>query len=84
MVSVTDFCITDSKKRTFTPSSDLTTELVLEHDADFLLKELQPGISKEAVQAFELPADAFDGNLMLVIPEKGFLSSGKAQVKLGL
>jgi hypothetical protein len=84
VVSTSDFKIADSKGRKFTPSSEATTQLVMKQGADFLIKELQPGISEEGVQAFQLPDDAFDGKLILVVPEKGFFSKGEVRVKLGL
>ena len=84
VVSTSDYKVVDSKGRNFTPSSDATAELVANQDADFLLSELQPGISKDGVQAFQLPNDAFDGKLILIVPEKGLFSSGEKRVKLGL
>jgi hypothetical protein len=82
VVSTTDFTIVDAKGRKFTTSSDATSELVMNQGADFLLSELQPGIGSDGVQAFQLPNDSFDGELILVVPEKGFLSSGEKRVKL--
>lgn len=82
VVSVTDFQIKDAKGRVFTPSSELTTKLAIEQDTDFLFKELQPGVKKKTGQVFELPSDSFDGKLTLVIPEKGMLSEGKAEVSI--
>jgi hypothetical protein len=82
VVSTSDFKVRDSKGRTFNPSSDATT--ALQEDRDFLLTELQPGISRDGVQAFEVPKESLDGSLTLIVPEKGFFSSGEKQVKLGL
>lgn len=82
VVSTMDFTVEDAKGRKFTTSSDATTELVLSQGADFLLSELQPGIGTDAVQAFQLPNDAFAGELTLLVPEKGLLSSGEKRVKL--
>ena len=51
---------------------------------DFLLSQLQPGLTKKTATAFELPDDAFAGPLKLVIPEKGsiFKKKGHAVVEL--
>jgi hypothetical protein len=84
VVSTSDFKVLDSKGRQYTPSSDATAHLVMNQDADFLLSELQPGIGRDGVQAFELPNDAFDGGLTLIVPEKGLFSSGEVRVRLGL
>jgi TPR repeat protein len=82
VVSVADFHIDDAKGRHFSPSSALTAKLAMEQDADFLFKELQPGVRKSTGQIFELPSDSFDGKLTLVIPQKGFLSKGRAEVSI--
>jgi hypothetical protein len=52
--------------------------------SDFLLSQLQPGVTKKTATAFELPNDAFAGPLKLVIPEKGsvFKEKGNAVVEL--
>lgn len=84
VVSTSDFKVLDSKGREFTPSSDATAELVVNQGADFLLSELQPGLGQDGVQAFELPNESFDGQLMLVVPEKGLFTSGEIRVRLGL
>lgn len=82
VVSTTDFTVVDAKGRKFTTSSDATSELVMNQGADFLLSELQPGIGSDGVQAFQMPRNSFEGELILVVPEKGFLSSGEKRVKL--
>ena len=79
-VSTIDFTIVDYKNRQYKPSSAAISELTLNQGADFLLSELQPGIAREGVQAFELPIDSFDEDLTLVVPEKGWLSSKKTSV----
>jgi hypothetical protein len=84
VVSTSDFKVVDSKGRNFRSSSEATTALIMNQGADFMFSELQPGIQKNGVQAFELPNDAFDGKLTLVVPEKGFFSSGEVKVNLGL
>jgi formylglycine-generating enzyme required for sulfatase activity len=81
-VSNTDFQVIDSQDRQFTPSTDATMKLIERQDEDFLLSELQPGITRACAQAFELPNDAFIGPLHLQIPEKGFFKSGKVHVLL--
>ncbi len=78
-----DFKIQDSASRMFKPSSDANVALLTESDdKDFLLSELQPGIPRAMKQAFELPEKALDAPLTIVVPEKGFFTSGKAQVRV--
>jgi hypothetical protein len=50
----------------------------------FLLRQLQPSLTKKTATAFELPDDAFDGPLKLVIPQKGsiFKKKGNSFVEL--
>ena len=84
VISTTDFKIIDTKGRTFTTSAKATTELVANESEDYLFSELQPGITKAGIQAFELPKDSFDGRLTLVIPEKGILGSKEVRVEIDL
>jgi formylglycine-generating enzyme required for sulfatase activity len=83
IVSTKDFKLLDSKKRTFSTSSEATMELALTNEASFLLAELQPGVQDEGAQVFLLPNDALDENLTLVIPEKGLLGTGERHVQIG-
>ncbi len=84
VISTTDFKIIDFKGRTFTTSAKATTELVMNESEDYLFSELQPGMSKKGIQAFELPKDSFDGKLTLIVPEKGFLGSEEVRVEIDL
>jgi hypothetical protein len=82
VVSTSDFKVEDSRGRIFTPSSEATSQLVMNGSADLLVSQLQLGIAKEGVQAFELPNDSFRSAITLIVPEKGFLNSGETRVKL--
>lgn len=83
-VTTDDFLIRDEKGREFRPSSTANTALLMEGETDeFLIRELQPGIEKNCVTAFELPQEAVDSlNLSLIIPEKGFFGKKQAVVKI--
>ena len=75
-----DFKVMDEQERSFSPYSGGSFYL----GSDFLLSQLQPGVTKKTATAFELPDDAFAGPLKLVIPEKGsiFKKRGNAVVDL--
>lgn len=76
-----DFTLRDSQGREFRPASNALTALMMQDaNKDFLVTEIQPGIEKESVTAFEIPKDALSGNLTLVVPEKGILGSKSVHV----
>ena len=78
-----DLKLMDSKGRKFESSSRANTALMLHSNKkDFAISELQPGIARSQETAFEIPTNVLDGDLTLVVPEKGFFSSGQAKVKL--
>lgn len=78
-----DFKLLDAKGREFTTSSEGTTALMMSgSDQDFLLSELQPGIQKDGVTVFLVPNDAVAPGLQLIVPEKGFLGTGRVLVTL--
>ena len=78
-----DLKLMDSKGRKFESSSRGNTALMLHSNKnDFAISELQPGIARSQETAFEIPTNVLDGDLTLVVPEKGFFSSGQAKVKL--
>lgn len=80
-----DFQILDGSNRTFKPSSKANVALLTESDdKDFLLSELQPGLPRTMKQAFEIPEKALEAPITIVIPEKGFFSSGKAKVQVSV
>jgi hypothetical protein len=80
-----DFELVDAKDRRFRSSSDLTTALIMAgNPKDLFISELQPGLSREMTTGFEVPKDALDGELTLVVPEKGWLGSKKVSVALGV
>lgn len=77
-----DFKIKDSRGRIFMTSSRVTMPLSAGGKEDFIMSQLQPGIKRKSVSGFELPINALDGDLFLVIPEKGMFSAGNVEVKL--
>ncbi|MBY0279116.1 DUF4352 domain-containing protein [Candidatus Binatia bacterium] len=77
-----DFELLDSAGRKFRPSSRGSTAFMMAGgNDDFLLTELQPGITKPSVQVFEIPLAALKG-LRLRVPEKGFFGSDEVVVDL--
>ncbi len=77
-----DFELLDSAGRKFRPSSRGSTAFMMAGgNDDFLLTELQPGITKPSVQVFEIPLAALNG-LRLRVPEKGFFGSDEVVVDL--
>lgn len=77
-----DFELLDSAGRKFRPSSRGSTAFMMAGgNDDFLLTELQPGITKPSVQVFEVPLTALNG-LRLRVPEKGFFGSDEVVVDL--
>ncbi len=80
-----DFKIEDGRGRTFKPSSDANVALLMESDdEDFLLSELQPGLPRGMKQAFELPEQAVDSPITIVVPEKGFWARGSVRVQVSV
>lgn len=80
-----DFYLNDAKGRKFTTSSRAETALAMSGDKsqDFIVSQLQPGVPKQAKQVFEIPiASTQEKGLVLVIPEKGFMGTGKATIPL--
>jgi hypothetical protein len=75
-----DFEVIDDHGRSFSPYSGGSLYL----DSDFLLSQLQPGLTKSTAIVFEMPEDAFAGSLKLVIPEKAgiFKKKGTAVIEL--
>jgi len=77
-----DFEVIDGKGRKFRPSSRGATAFMMAGGKDdFLVTELQPGITKPSVQVFEVP-EASLATLRLRIPEKGFFGSDEVIVDL--
>jgi hypothetical protein len=82
-VMADDFKIKDSQDREFSPSSDANTALTMSGDGkDFMFSQLQPGLTKKQVVAFEIPVDDVKSKLSVLVPEKGFFSSGKALIAI--
>lgn len=82
-VASDDFNLRDAKGRVFRPSARALTALIMRGaNKDFILSELQPGVEQQTMTAFEIPPDATVGGLVLIVPEKGLMSSGKAEVVL--
>jgi len=75
-----DFVLKDAESREFSPSANANTALSMTGQVDdFILTELQPGLTKQSMVAFEIPAAAFKGELILVVPEKGW-GAGKREI----
>ena len=63
-------------------ASEAGTALLMQ-GADFILKELQPGLPKPMKQAFEVPEQVIKSKgLKLLVPQKGFGGSGEILVPL--
>ena len=78
-----DFKIEDGKGRTFDPSSDASTALLMAGETDdWLFRELQPGITQQGICPFLIPNDALAPGLTLVVPEKGFWKSKEVRISL--
>jgi hypothetical protein len=80
-VMADDFQIIDAQGRQFSTDSEASTALLMSGvSKDFLIRQIQPSLTKNAVTVFRVPADAINGSMTLVVPEKGLFSSGKATV----
>ena len=80
-VMADDFQIIDAQGRQFSTDSEASTALLMSGASkDFLIRQIQPSLTKNAVTVFRVPADAINGSMTLVVPEKGLFSSGKATV----
>lgn len=76
-----DFTLRDGQGREFAPATSALTALMMEgENKDFFLTEIQPGIEKESITAFEIPKTALSGDLILIVPEKGFAGSKTVKV----
>jgi len=83
VVQADDFKLLDSQGRTFDTSSTVSTALLMtSEDKDFLLSELQPGIARQMQQGFELPDTALESEVTLIVPQKGFFSTGDARLNV--
>jgi hypothetical protein len=83
VVQADDFQLLDSQGRTFNTSSKVSTALLMHaEDKDFLLSELQPGIPRQMQQGFELPNQALESDLTLIVPKKGLFSLGEARLTI--
>lgn len=80
-VMTDDFKLLDHQGREFRTSSNATTALMMEGESqDFLVTEIQPGLKKTSVTAFEVPEDSIANEYKIEVPEKGFLGTGKVHV----
>ena len=84
-VLANDFKIRDSSGRTFQPSSSANTALSMEYeDKDILLSQLQPGIEKEGMTAFEVPKQSTKKSMEFIVPTKDMFSNEKAVIEFQL
>ena len=80
-VMADDFQIIDQQGREFSTDSEASTALLMSGvSKDFLIRQIQPGLTKNAVTVFRVPTDVANGSITLVVPEKGSFSSGKATI----
>ena len=76
-----DFTLRDGEGREFSPASKALTALMMGgENKDFMVSEIQPGVQKESLTAFEIPKTALSTKLLLIVPEKGFLGSKSVEV----
>lgn len=76
-----DFVLIDRKGRKYRPAANALTALLMEEESkDFILSELQPGLPRQSVTAFEVPHEAALNDLVLVVPEKGLFGTKKKEV----
>ncbi len=75
-----DFKIIDARFIEYSPSSAATTALAMSGKKD-MFTQLQPGIRKKSMTAFELPLISAVADLKLIVPRKGF-SIQKVKVQL--
>ena len=56
-----DFTLRDGQGREFSPASSALTALMMEgENKDFLVSQIQPGVEKESLTAFEIPKTAIN------------------------
>lgn len=79
-----DFELRDYQGRQFRSSSEAQTALTMSDDTDFILSELQPGLARDLTTAFQVPEDATDEPLTLIIPEKGLMASDEIELRFQL
>ena len=76
-----DFKIEDSQSREYRTSSEVTTALAMSGGGNFMITEVQPGLSRRMKTGFEIPHDSLKAGVDLVIPEKRW-GSGKVRISL--
>lgn len=80
-VMVDDLVLVDARGREFRSSSRANTALAMsQRKKSLMFDELQPGLSRDLVTAFEVPAEVADQPMTLVVSEKGLLGTGKVAV----
>lgn len=80
-VMTDDLKVVDAQSREFRPSSNANTALLMAGKSkDFLVSEVQPGLKRKMQTGFEVPASILDAPWTLVVPEKGFLGTGKVEL----
>jgi hypothetical protein len=78
-----DFKIVDNLERTFRPSSKANTALTMLSDSkDYILSEIQPGIKRKTLTAFEIPLSSAQEGVRLIIPEKGLFGTKRVEIPL--
>lgn len=84
-VLANDFKIKDSSGRTYEPSNTANAALNAESEnKEIFFNQLQPGIKKEGLTAFEVPKKSIEKPMTFVIPTKEMFSSKKAVIEFQL
>lgn len=80
---IDNVALVDAQGREFLPSSKASAALAMSGGKqDLLASEIQPGLPSEQVSAFEVPIDAIQGRLVLIVTENGLGRKGRAAVAL--
>jgi len=76
--------VTDAQGRTFRACTRCMTALAMsgERSVELFASELQPGLQRRSVVAFEVPDDAVQARLVLNLEERGLFGAGRKRVLL--
>lgn len=68
---------------TYSPDSQAITALMMMgKDKDFLLSQLNPGVTKNSITAFEVPTTAYKAGTMLEVPASSMFKDDGVKVQL--
>ena len=78
-----DFKLIDGNGRSFSPDSNAEVAYSMSGGGnDLILSELHPGITERSARVFRIPLESLESKLILEVPEKGLMSTGKIYVEL--